>query len=92
VYIFLFLSDTLLLLVAKKYRPSIRYFRVHEKYGLVKMTLFKILFIATDMYIVTSQPSTGAFTAGFQLWYATFIILVLRDLLIRVEIRESKDT
>jgi hypothetical protein len=92
VYIVLFISDTLLLVAAKKYKPSIKYFRVHEKYGLMKLTLFKILFICADMYIVSSQPSTGAFTAGIQLWYATFIILVLRDLLKKVEIRESSDT
>lgn len=80
IYVFLFMVDTLLLIVAKKYKPSVKYFRMHEKYGLMKMTLFKILFICVDMYIVSSHPSTGAFTAGIQLWYATLIILVLRDL------------
>jgi Kef-type K+ transport system membrane component KefB len=81
IYVFLFVVDTLLLIIARKYRPSIKYFRVHEKYGLMKISLLKILFIGVDMYIVSSQPSTGAFTAGIQLWYATFIFLAFRDLM-----------
>jgi FlaA1/EpsC-like NDP-sugar epimerase len=81
IYLVLFTSDTLLLIAAKKYKRPTKYFRVHEEHGLMKMTLFKIIFICVDMYILSSKPSTGAFTAGIQLWYATFIVLALRDLL-----------
>ena len=81
VYIFLFIADNLLLIITKKLKPSTKYYRFHKKYGLMKITLFKILFISSDMYILSSNSVTGAFTIGLQMWYATIIIFALRDLL-----------
>lgn len=83
VYVALFMIDTLLLIFVRKHKPSIdkKYFRWHEKHGLIKITLFKIIFICVDMYILYTQPSTGAFTIGIQMYYATIIIFALRDLL-----------
>ncbi len=85
VYVVLLMLDTLLLIFVKKYRPSTtsKYFRWHEKHGLLKITIFKILFISGDMYIVSSQPSTGGFTAGIQTGYAILIVLVFKEIFIK---------
>lgn len=83
VYVVLLLMDTLLLIYAKKYRPLTNslYFRWHQQHGLLKATLFKMLFIAFDMDILLTTPITGGSTAVIQLWYAIFIILAFKQIL-----------
>ena len=83
VYVTLLALDTLLLIYAKKYKPSTnsKYFKWHQQHGFIRVTLFKVVFILLDMYILSTHPITGAFTAGIQIWYATFIFLARKDLL-----------
>jgi|WetSurMetagenome_2_1015567.scaffolds.fasta_scaffold796607_2 hypothetical protein len=82
IYIVLLMLDTLLLIFANKYRPSTtsKYFRWHKKHGLMKITLFKILFICGDMYMLSSFPVGGGFTVGYQMGYAILIILVFKEI------------
>ncbi len=77
------LLDAVLLILTKSYKPLIenRYYKLQIKYGILKITVIKIVIALVVVYaILTRQPASSSFISLIII-YGIVVILLLIDLI-----------